>query len=368
MQFARKSLLAILGVLLPLFLLATAFDFGVLRVAGGPTPVKKILSDSGIYSSVVASALDQAQKSAQNGDEVSLSDPAIKKAAGDAFNPQVVQSSTEKVIDGVYNWLDGKTAQPDFNVDLTNVKTSFAEKVGQAAADRAATLPVCTTPPASTDPFSATCRPPNLTPVQIGTQAKNDVLNAQGFLEHPNITADSVIKSDSGQSVFDSNLKDAPKQYQRVKKTPIILSILTVLTIVAIIFLSSSRRKGLRRVGIVLAVVGAFMLLFAFSLNRVAVHNVIPKINLDNAVLQTNVRILATEVVQSIDQNYWIFGTAYFALGVLAILVTMLIGRGGVKESVAAKEGAASVSSAPPKPQAPKPKTAKPKSAPRIQG
>jgi hypothetical protein len=366
MQFARKSLLAFLGVLLTFFLFATAFDFGVLRVAGSPTPVKKILSDSGIYSSVVASALDQAQKSAGAGNEVSLADPAIKKAAGDAFNPQVVQGSTEKVIDGLYNWLDGKTAQPDFNVDLTTVKASFAEKVGQAATGRAKTLPVCTTPPASTDPFSATCRPLNLTPDQLGTQAKNDVLSGQGFLEHPNITANSVKKSDSGQSVFDTNLKDAPKQYQRVKKTPIILSVLTILTIVAIIFVSSTRRKGLRNVGIILAVVGAFMLLFAFSLNRVAVHNVIPKINLDNAVLQSNVRILATEVVQNIDQNYWIFGTIYFALGALAILTTMMLGKGGGKMAPAA---ANENSGAPAEPKsAQKPKTAKPKSAPRIQG
>jgi hypothetical protein len=366
MQFARKFFLSILGVILPLLLFATAFDFGVLRVAGSPTPVKKILSDSGIYNSVVSSALDQAQKSTDTGGEVSLTDPAIKKAAGDAFNPQVVQGSTEKVIDGLYDWLDGKTTTPDFNVDLTSVKTSFAEKVGQAAADRATTLPVCTAPPASTDPLSATCRPPTLTPAQIGTQAKNDVLSSQGFLEHPNITADSVKKSDSGQSVFDTNLKQAPKQYQRIKKTPIILSILTILTIVAIIFISSSRRKGLRRVGIILAVVGALMLFFAFSLNRVAVHNVIPKINLDNKVLQTNVRILATEVAQSIDQNYWIFGGVYFALGALAILVTMLIGRGGV--AVADKPKAAVNPPIAAKPPTAKPKAPKPKSSPRIQG
>jgi protein-S-isoprenylcysteine O-methyltransferase Ste14 len=370
MHFVRRSFLVLVGVVLPFLLFATALDFGVLRVAGSPEPVKKILADSGIYSSLVSSALDQAQKSTSNSGEVSLTDPAIKKAAQESFSPQVVQSSTEKVINGVYDWLDGKTSEPDFSVDLTSTKTTFAEKVGQAAKTRAAGLPVCTSAPASTDPLSATCLPPGVTPTQIGEQAKNSVLSGQGFLEHPNITAGSIKNSNSGQSVFDTSLKDAPKRYRLAKKTPFILSGLTILAVLAVIFLHSSRRQGLRRAGIIVAAAGVFMLFFAWSLNRAVAENVIPKISLDNKVLTGNVQILASEVTQKIDQNYWIFAIGYLALGILAILVTLLIRKGGKKVPAAASSQGASqppahkpASSPPQRPTAPKPK-----SPPKIQG
>jgi hypothetical protein len=371
MQFLRKPILVLTAAILPILLFATAFDFGVLRVVGSPIPVKKILSDSGIYGSVVSGALDQAQKTSSAGGEVTLTDPAIKKAAQESFSPQVVQNSSEKVIDGIYNWLDGKTAQPDFNVDLTNVKTTFAEKIGQAATDRAAALPKCTAPPASTDPFSVTCLPPSLTPAQVGEQAKNDVLTGQGFLDHPDITASSV-KSSNGQPLFEkAKLQNAPKQYQRAKKTPFILAILSILAILAVIFLSATRKIGLRRIGMILTIIGALMLLFAWGINRVATHNVIPKLGLDNNVLRSSVQKLATEIVHNVQQNYIMFGGIYLALGIAALIISMMMGKKTAGEKVPAntdKSAPAANSSTTPKPaQKPAPKP-KPKSSPRIQG
>jgi hypothetical protein len=119
MQFLRKMLLVLVAAALPFLLFATAFDFGIYNVVGKPKPVKKILSDSGIYGSVVSQALNQAKTTSNGTSQVSLLDPEIKKAAEESFNPQVVQTSSEKVIDGIYDWLGGKSAQPDISVDLS---------------------------------------------------------------------------------------------------------------------------------------------------------------------------------------------------------------------------------------------------------
>ena len=159
MQFARRSALALIAALFSTLLIFTAIDFAILRVVGSPEPIKKMLSESGIYNSVVGSTLEQAKTTSEGGTGVSLTDAAIKQAAEQSFSPQFVKSSSEKAIDGIYNWLDGKSAEPDFNIDLFTVKSTFAEKVGQAAQTRAATLPKCTAPPTTTDPFSATCLP-----------------------------------------------------------------------------------------------------------------------------------------------------------------------------------------------------------------
>jgi protein-S-isoprenylcysteine O-methyltransferase Ste14 len=333
MQFMRRTFLLLFGAVLPLLLFATAFDFGVFHVVGTPAPVKKTLSDSGIYNTVVSQALGQAKTSSGN-DGVSFLDPVIKSSAEESFSPQVIQSSSEKVIDGIYNWLGGKSDQPDFHIDLSGTKNDFAEKVGAATKAKAEKLPVCTSIPTTTDPLKATCLPPGVTPTQAGEQAKNEVLNAKGFLEHPDITASS-IKSADGQNVFQTGkLKKAPSYYQLSTKVPYILATLTLVAILAVVFLSSSRRKGLRHAGFTVALVGAFMLAFAWGFNRAVTQNVIPQINSDNKVFESSIRILASDVSHSIDQNYWIFGIAYFSLGLVLVLVTFL-GRKGTGKKAA---------------------------------
>jgi hypothetical protein len=371
MQFVRRSFLTIFGAALPLLLLATAFNFGVLQVIGSPEPVKKILSGSGIYNSVVGTALEQAKTTSSGTSEVSLNDPTIKKAAQESFSPDVVKNSSEKVVDGIYVWLDGKSPQPQFDIDLSNAKNDFADKVGEAAKTKAATLPVCTSAPTTTDPFSATCVPPGVTPEQIGDQAKNDVLKGQGFLEHPKITASSFKSASGNHSLFEGKLKGAPKKYQLAKKTPYILAGLTILAMLAIVFLSTTRRKGLRRVGVILAIVGVFMLAFAWGLNRVVTQNITPKIVVENKVLQSNMRNLATDITHRVDRNYWIFGIVYAALGLILILTTLFVGRNRSKKSPAATKAQA-VNQTPqnnPVPsQQPRPAPPRRKSPPRIQG
>jgi protein-S-isoprenylcysteine O-methyltransferase Ste14 len=303
MQFMRRTFLLLFGAVLPLLLFATAFDFGVFHVVGTPAPVKKTLSDSGIYNTVVSQALGQAKTSSGN-DGVSFLDPVIKSSAEESFSPQVIQSSSEKVIDGIYNWLGGKSDQPDFHIDLSGTKNDFAEKVGAATKAKAEKLPVCTSIPTTTDPLKATCLPPGVTPTQAGEQAKNEVL------------------------------KKAPSYYQLSTKVPYILAALTLVVILAVVFLSSSRRKGLRHAGFTVALVGAFMLAFAWGFNRAVTQNVIPQINSDNKVFESSIRILASDVSHSIDQNYWIFGIAYFSLGLVLVLVTFL-GRKGTGKKAA---------------------------------
>ncbi len=359
MQFVRKLLLVLITPLLPLLLFALAFDIGVLRVAGSPEPVKKILADSGVYNSVIPSALDQAQKASSGGSEVSLTGPAVKSAAQASFTPAVVQQSTEKAIDGIYNWLNGKTPKPDFNIDLSGTKANFANGVAQAAQAKAASLPACPAgrPPTSVDVFSATCLPRGFSPTQAANQAKNDVLSGQGFLEHPVITADSVKGSNPNQSIFEGQFKNAPKQFQRVKKTPVILAVLAVLAIGGIIFLSPSRRQGLRHVGVTLAAIGLFMLAFAWVLNWGAANKLTPNIKLDNVVLQSNVRKVVTDVAQKIDQNYWTFGVAYAVVGALAIAGAMYLGPRGKQPAVALEKPEPVAANPPPNPVpvAPKP-------------
>ncbi len=330
MSILRKILVVFLAGSLPFFLFALDIDTGVIKTAGSSAPVKKVLADSGIFNSIVSSALDQAKTSSgEQGGGVDLTNQIVKKAAEKTITPQYLQTNTEKVLDSVYAWLDGKTTLPDFSIDVASLKTNFAAEAAKAASAQAASLPVCTsaTPTENFNVFSATCLPKGLTAAAIGAQIQNGIASGQGFLSNPTITAESIKSGSSNQSVFADQLKSAPLAYQRIKKTPIILGVLSLLTAAAIIFLSSSRAKGLRRVGIILLAIGAILLIFAWGLNYGVNQKALPKLNMDNKVLQEKIRTIVADITQSIDKTYWIIGGIYAGLGALAIGGSMFVRR-----------------------------------------
>ncbi len=322
MNFLRKTALVIITPIFTFLLFAAAFDMGILRVVSQPNNVKQVLSDSGVYNSAVNSLLDQAKQETSNNGSLDLTNPTIKSAANATITPQYLQQNTDSAIDAVYAWLNGKTPQPQFSIDVSSLKDKFAAAASQAAEQRATTLPACTDAASASaavnDPVAATCLPPGVTPAAVGSEVQGNLLGGQGFLDNATIDASTIKGKNSNHSIFASQLKDAPKQYQRIKKTPIILSLLALLSAVAIVFLSSSRRKGLRHVGILLVIIGIFMLVLAWGMNE-AVTKEVPKIKLNNAVAQTDVRKVIVDLEQKIDQNYWIFGAVYTVLGALAI-------------------------------------------------
>jgi hypothetical protein len=57
------------------------------------------------------------------------------------------------------------------------------------------------------------------------------------------------------------------------------------------------------------------MMIFSYGLNRAVSTKVVPKIKVDNAVLQQDVRKLVSDLSQQIDKNYWFFGGFYTVLG-----------------------------------------------------
>ncbi len=335
MNFLRKVLLVLLTPLFLVLLFTTAMDVGVVDTVSDPSNVKKILADSGVYGTAVNSLLDQAKKTTHDGSGVDLQNALVRSAANATFTPQYVQQNTEKVVDSVYDWLDGKTSEPQFKIDLRPLKSQFAADVAQAVKSRSASLPACKSAASASkalaDPVTAPCLPAGVSAAKAGRQAAATILNGKGFLDNTTIDANSVKSNNfsiepspaNRASVFDDQLKSLPQQYQKAKRSPLILGVTTILVGLAIFFLRASRRKALRHLGPTLLLVGLFMLAFAWGLNYGVAQKAIPKIKLNNAVVQADVRKVALDVEQKVDQNYWLFGGVYGALGVLAIGASM---------------------------------------------
>lgn len=325
MLIAKRIALAIISPLFVVLLFATAFDIGFVRTATHPPTVKKLIADSGIYNSAVTNVLNQTKTIPTIFGSIPTSDPAVQQAAHVALPPQFIQQNTELAIDEIYEWLGGQSSQPNFNIDLSGAKTLFANNIADTVQKRLNGLPKCTTAQSlaivrqgSFDAYSATCLPRGISPAAVGQGLQAAIIANQDFLKNISLNSAS-IKDSNGQPIFTTKLAGAPKQYQRAKKSPWILSILTILAGAGVILLSRTRLAGLRHVGVVLLLAGLLMMLFSWGLNRTVSTKIAPKIKVDNAIFQQDVRSLVTDITQQIDSNYWFFGGLYAGLGVATL-------------------------------------------------
>jgi hypothetical protein len=340
MHFLKKSLLVILVPILTILFYATATNYGFVKVAGDAAKVKHTLANSGIYNSALDNLIKESDGVGNGADSVSLKDSAIKTAAHQTFNPQFIQTNAETVIDSLYRWLDGTTETPDFKIDLSTTRATFAKNAGAAVTAKLAALPACPagTDPASFDSDNATCLPPGVAPAAEGAKVEQKINSGEGFLDHPVITASTLKTGDGGifapgekqapgKTIFNTTLKDAPNAFQAVKTAPYVMGLLAILLSVAVVFLSATKRKGLRKVGIMLIIAGVFLMGAAYGVGW-GVNKQVPKhLKLDNPALQVSVIKLSKDVGGQIENNYWIFGGVYTAIGLGLIFGPRFIGK-----------------------------------------
>ena len=325
MPIASKIGLAILSPLFIFLLLAVAFDVGLMRTVTHPQTVKRLVSESGAYDSVVPNVLSQVSSIPTAYGNIPTSDPAIKRAVKAALPPQYIQQNTELAIDNIYDWLNGKIPQPNFQIDFSGAKVLFANNVADALQKRLAALPACSFSQSrqialsgNYDAYNAACLPYGVSPVTVAEQLRAAIVSQQDFLKNTTISA-AGIKGSNGRPLFSGQLASAPKVYRGLKQTPTILIILSGLSGIGIVFLSRSRLAGLRHIGINLLAIGVIMLVFSWLVNRAVSTNITPKIKVDNAILQQDMHGLITDVTQQVGQNYWFFGGLYAGLGIIAV-------------------------------------------------
>jgi hypothetical protein len=269
----RKFGVVVFCLVLFVSLLSLAFSTSSSLAFTHPKKIEKWLSQSGLYGSFVDTAIEQADKTA--GDDqsggVSLSDAAVKHHAQTAFSPQLIQRNVNLFIDSNYAWLDGKTAKPQFKVDLTSAKASFAERVGNYVRTYLSHLPACT--PAqqakidlsTVDPLTLNCRPTGLDPVAEGKLVAQQMESNGDFLGNTVITADTFgSKGDMQTTPYYVKYASAPQAYKFGKIVPWVAGALTLLSSAAIYFLAARRRKGVKIIGITLATAGIILVLTKF--------------------------------------------------------------------------------------------------------
>lgn len=266
---------------LSLWLLAAFFAFCVLAVAisastnsvlGKPDSLKDSLADSNVYDNIAAGFVDQAveetskQQPGQT-EGIQLTEETMRDVADRVITPAKVQGYAEQIIDGTYDWLEGDTEQPSFELDLDDIQKDLGNAAGDVAVNRVKKLPACTLQQLQTtdlnniDPFNLPCRPPGINlETERAKLVKEFTSNENALGEDSTFTAEDIGTDEvTGQNAFD-NLSILPTMFQLSQILPWILGVLGVLAGAGIVFFNENRRKGLKKVSLVLLTSGILLL------------------------------------------------------------------------------------------------------------
>lgn len=273
MHWFRKVLVAFFAFILFVSVINTAWTFAVDRNFGNREQIKAWLTESKIYENAVSAVLNSTQddedKTGSDG-SISLKDPVVQQAANEAFSTEVIKNSIDTFIDSNYDWLSGKTATPEFKINLTQAKEDFAVKVGTAVQTRLSGLTVCTAEQQAllqipVNVMTVTCRPASLDPVAEGLRVSQEVRSSD-FLTNPVLTADTLARDPkSTAKPYYVTASVAPKIYQAAQKAPAALALLALISALLIIFIAKPNRKGWRRIASVLLVAGILLIASKFA-------------------------------------------------------------------------------------------------------
>lgn len=371
----RKFGVGVCALILFISLLALAFSTSSNIAFTHPKKIETWLNESNLYGAFVENAIDQAERTAgtdQSGG-ISLSDAAVKHAAEAAFSADVLQKNVNVFIDSNYAWLEGKTATPNFTIDLTEAKESFAQRVGDYVKTYLSGLPVCSDAqlaqlnPQTTDPLTLQCRPAVLDPATEGAAVTQQITSSTQFLSTPVITANNINPNgsvqDNGQPYY-KRFSSLPQMYQASLWFPWIAALITLLSAIGVLFLAARKRVGMKILAIVLAAAGFIMVLLKLASDQVFrqaenhIFNVSTVGELQKAL--TSFFHLAENQLVKVDM--W-FGIGYWVVA-LILLAALLLSRPRKMRPILARLGAKSPTASQPEPETPGQPSPAPKTSP----
>jgi high-affinity Fe2+/Pb2+ permease len=327
MQFLRKAALASAASLLGITLFSFGLVWSTFQVLHEPHYIKDALKTSGVYTSAVSEFLkEQDKKQVQSGQgdasDIPTSDPQVRAIITQSFPPQLLQQQVEGILDGTYGWASGKTGNLQFSIDLSSAKQNLADGLQQYALQRLDSLPACAAneiPSGDVDAFNATCVPNGVDHAAIAAKVHDQILGGD-FLKDSKIDA-STFKNKDGKTLSEQ-WKAAPKAYQGARLGVYAGAATIALLVLAVVFLSATRRGGLRKVAVTAISDGVATMLLVW-LSSFAVHNFVH--NVANAKgNETPLQPQLLKIVEALAndlRNWWMaYGAALVVIGIVTLL------------------------------------------------
>ena len=333
MKWVRRIFVFLFSIVLLVSLVGIALATSAQVSLAHPNKIESWLDQSSLYSGISTTIANKAQSSIENNvtGGVSISKTVIQQAAESAFPQSLLKQSVQTFLNSNYDWLEGKTTTPNFNIDLSGAKQAFATQVAETSVVAHLTgLPTCTTAQTlqlkNANPLLLSCLPAGISPQLEASQVSQQVVNGSGFLTKPVITASTVsTKGLNGGEPYYKKLSALPKSYQLANKLPWILGIISIVGILGIVFCGRSKRIGIRLISIILLISGLllvadkFLTDFAFNKLKDRAFNSVGSSQIQQS-LTSFVHFIEKELVKI---DLW-FGIAYLVLAMVLIGILML--------------------------------------------
>lgn len=329
MGFFRKLIATLFSSLVLLTLLLASLAFSLDHNFATPKRLESWLSASNIYSTGIKQALQNAQndsKDSSNAGGISLTNAAVNQAAQTAFTATLLETSVNQFLDNNYSWLQGKIAQPNFVIDLSSAKQTFADQVSKYAQTRYASLPMCSTGQLAqvqnADPLLISCQSSSLSPAAEGTQVNQQISQSKDFLSNPKITADTITTK--GQAYYKTYSR-APSFYSWAIRAWWILLLIAIVLSGLTILTHPSRRKGLKMVLRTISTAGLILIVGKFAADYLLKHlQSRVTVNANLAFVHDPAISLMTNFEKAITTSLFYWGIALFAVA-SAMLIGMWI-------------------------------------------
>lgn len=293
-----------------------------------PAFLEQALDQSGIYKAVIPSLLDQtAEDNKADQQAVALlQDAGVRDAVNSAFSPEVLQDSTETILDGTYQWLDGTTSTPRISLNLQSSADILKSKLTDYATRRLATLPTCSQAQfgqltGQEALLDLTCIPPGLDIGQTARDFSDGALKNTGLAERATLSTDDLPKDADGKRIYETQLAMAPNAYRWIVNGPWIVAGILLLSGALLVFAHDRRRQGIRALSWVLCTSGIVWvfgaILFAIFYRMKASQVGGAPAELEEAIVQL-IKIVGARLTIITA----IFGAALSAAGIAGILFT----------------------------------------------
>jgi hypothetical protein len=324
MHFVRSAVIFVLTTLLPSLLIATVLSAVLWQVFGSRERLSDTIERTGVYDAYLP-IFEEPRDTEPRDNSVPMDEAARREISQKALTPDFRRDQVETFINGTYDWLEEKTAKPAFTLEFSALKTNLANALGDYGEERVAGLPVCPSnaQTSEVDAFSISCRPPNLSASAIGEEIRQDFVSSDDFLQDTSVDASEIGKDEEGKSTFD-RLSELPQVFKLLRVSQIALPLITVFVAAGIVLISNDRLRSLRRIGLVMLVIGGFMLLATFftrtGMERVRSAALNAQADARGKAYASVVVDIFEELAVTAGKVGRIYGGAYAAIGAIALV------------------------------------------------
>jgi hypothetical protein len=334
MVWLKRILVFLTSLVFLAALLAASLVTSLVISLSHPAKIEQWLSRSGLYSQILSSTIDQATTLiAANTEQygISVSHSTIEAIADKVLTPAEIQNYTSTFLNANYAWLKGITPIPSFSINLTPVKQAFAQQMGQYIASRLSNIPVCSTNQPitelqSNDFQNLSCLPANISPSGAGDYIAQQIVDSKQFIGNDVITAQNISPNlnSTASKPYYKQISQAPTYYQLAEKLPYILSGIILICGLVIVFFSSTKRRGLRRIALSCIAIGVLVLI-VMSLSSIAFaavkNTVIGQVN--SQIIEQSVLSVINQVEIQVNHANERIGEGYIAFGVITIIILL---------------------------------------------